>query len=575
MTRSALTKMPLRFLILSLALSTLGGCTINNDDKPFDPAAIASLYRDRATQNVTPPMPPRPEGLDRTFLTRREGREPASQPSTRPIGPARRMRLRELIQLAAANALDVRVAGYQPAIDEARVTEAEAQFDPVFFSNFNFQNQWVLTPNAANPFGTFRSENNFETAGIQSGFRQRLPSGAQMEVKYSFQRTFRFTNSTSERSFDSDMQFQITQPLLQNFGTEVNRARITVARNTQRVSLLDFRLALEKNLSEIEQAYWQLVLAERELVIQEQLFQQTIDTSRILQARVGQDVTRVQLGQTNAALRSREASLVEARTRVRTLSNAIKRRVNDPDMPVTSPEVILPGDNPVDTSIAFDLVEQIETGLQNRAELSQQRIRIDSASVVQKAAKNNLLPTLNLVLSVGNKSADPQAGPAFRDQFDFNFREYAAGIQLEIPLGNREARAIYRRTQLQRLQAIDQYKSLIEQVVQEVKDAHDDVYAGWERIVLGRQSVLAAEDALDAIVQEETVGNVPLTPDFVNRKLNAQEVLAQARREYQRAVADYNTAISTLERAKGTLLKYDNILLAEDPTAVKGPELFK
>jgi len=148
--------------------------------------------------------------------------------------------------------------------------------------------------------------------------------------------------------------------------------------------------------------------------------------------------------------------------------------------------------------------------------------------------------------------------------------EYAIGLQLNVPLGNREARAILQRTGLQRMQAIYQYKDLIEQVTSEVKTAHDNVYSAWERLGTARQSLFAAQAALDAIQQEQDVGNAALTPDFVNRKLNAQEVLAQARREDARAATDYNTAISALERAKGTILKYDNVVMAEEPLVAEG-----
>jgi hypothetical protein len=51
----------------------------------------------------------------------------------------------------------------------------------------------------------------------------------------------------------------------------------------------------------------------------------------------------------------------------------------------------------------------------------------------------------------------------------------------------------------------------------------------------------------------------------VNRLLNQQEILTQAQREEARALADYNVAISELERRKGTLLKYDNVIMQEEP----------
>jgi outer membrane protein len=549
-----------------------GGCA--PDPKPFDPQAMQHVYRERATENVTRPLGALPLTLDRSFLVKRDGTQPASQPTPLPttaesVGPVIRMSLRDLIQLAAINSLQVRVANYQPAVDENRVLEAEARFDPSFFTNLNFATQTILSPTPQAPSAASVGT-QFQTSTLATGFKQNLPNGAQVQLQYQQIQTMIGTlgNSTFNNgtTYESNWSFQVTQPLLQNAGTEVNRARIVVARNTQRVSLLDARLQLEKTLSEIEEAYWQLVQAESELRIQETLYNQSVDTAMLLQKRLGQDVTLVQTTQNNAALRGREAALEEARTRLSFLSNQIKRRVNDPNMPVAGSVVILPEDQPVQTPIAFDLAEQIAAGLANRAELAQQQIRIDSATVVYKAAQNNLLPQLNLVGSIGTKGGGDTLSHAVQNNlYDNQAQEYSIGFQLEVPLGNREARAIFRRTQLQRLQAVDQYRDLIEQVCQEVRDAHDNVYTGWRRMQHNRQYLFSAEAALSAIQQEQDVGNVALTPDFVNRKLNAQEILAQARRENARALTDYNVAISALERAKGTILKYDNVLMQEAP----------
>jgi outer membrane protein len=550
-----------------------GGCDLH-DPKTFDAMSMQRIYRERAAEHVTPPLKSIPLNLDREFIVKREGQaakdvKVTPLPTTaQTVGPAIRMSLRDLIQLAAVNSLQVRVANYQPAIDEARVGEAEARFDPTFFSNLNYATQYLLIPSTSNPQG---QNTYFETTTGQIGIKQNLDTGAQVQLQYQLQRVFSFplatsAFSTNSRRFEGSLQFQVTQPLLQNAGTEVNRARVVVARNTQRVSLLDARLQLEKTLSEIEEFYWQLVDAEMELKVQEDLYNQSVQNAIILQQRAGQDVRLEQLTQNNASLRGREADLVEAQRQVKNFSNEIKRRVNDPNLDTASAPIILPEDSPLETPIMFDLAEQLEAAFSNRAELAQQQVRIDSATVIYKAAQNNVLPQLNLVGSIGTRGAGNVLGDAMTSQFgDWNFREYAVGFQLEVPIGNREARNILRRTQLSRLQAIDQYMDLLEQVSQEVKDAHDRVYFGWEKIRKNRQFLFAAQAALDAIQQAQDVGQEPLTPDFVNRKLNAQEVLAQARRNYARALAEYNVAISTLERAKGTILKYDNVLMRQEP----------
>jgi hypothetical protein len=69
---------------------------------------------------------------------------------------------------------------------------------------------------------------------------------------------------------------------------------------------------------------------------------------------------------------------------------------------------------------------------------------------------------------------------------------------------------------------------------------------------------------LNLIQHSQDVGE-KLDLAFVQLKLQAQEELANAAREEVSALANYNIAIQRLERAKGTLLKYNNVQLREDP----------
>jgi outer membrane protein TolC len=219
---------------------------------------------------------------------------------------------------------------------------------------------------------------------------------------------------------------------------------------------------------------------------------------------------------------------------VRDLSDQIKRAMNDPDFPITSAVVIVPADQPTEYPIVFNLQDQINTAMENRAELGQQQLRVDSATLVVKVAKNNLLPQLNFVGSLGVQGVGTDIPNAIDSQADLGNIGYRLGLQLEIPLGNREARAIYQRTLLQRQQAIDQYRSLIEQV--------------------------SLEDAGD-----------PLTQEFIQLKLQSQADLANAQSAEAEAIANYNLSIANLERAKGTLLRYNNVTMEEAPGVSVNP----
>src|SRR5262249_10629705 len=148
-----------RLLLPFLALGAmLAGCDLH-DLKPFDENSVIRPYRIAAAANHTPDHRPMDTKLDDEFLKPRTGPIDQNRPKplesyTQGMGPVIRMSLKDLIQLAAANSLQVRVANYQAAIDEARVVEAEARFDPTIFSDINFATQFSLTPTPQNTSAT-------------------------------------------------------------------------------------------------------------------------------------------------------------------------------------------------------------------------------------------------------------------------------------------------------------------------------------------------------------------------------------------------------------------------------------
>jgi chromosome condensin MukBEF ATPase and DNA-binding subunit MukB len=85
----------------------------------------------------------------------------------------------------------------------------------------------------------------------------------------------------------------------------------------------------------------------------------------------------------------------------------------------------------------------------------------------------------------------------------------------------------------------------------------------WREVVENRQARFAADDALAAIQQRQDA-NEPLTPEFVQLKLDRQASLAQAEQNEAQSVANYNIAIARLEKAKGTLLRYNNVEMQEE-----------
>ncbi len=544
------------------------GCSDVNDPPPFDPRSLQVSQREASKQLTPNEKAPLPTTLP-TTTKRGPTTAPVLPPGFDAGAPVIKLSLREMVQRAVANNLDVKVAGYDPAIEGTRVVEQEAKFDPAFFSNLSYERRDNLTAGnfVSDPASNRTSVSFVDAADVytgETGIKQNLESGGQARLKYSSAYTDLQPKRNSFNPYwENNLALEITQPLLRNFGRDINRANITISKNNQRISLLDFRKSLEEQIANIETVYWSLVEAVQEVRIQEELLTRTTRTVEILNARINQDVTIVQVSQARASEESRRAALVRARAKVGDLSDQLKRLMNDPDMPVSSASLILPATEPMTEPIQFKLDDQISTGLENRFELGQQMLRIDSASVASKVAKNGLLPQLNLVGSAGFQGLESSFGEAEEKQLDFNHFNWSVGLQLEIPIGNREARAVWQRSLLQRAQAIHQYRALIEQVALDVKVSAREVETTWNEIVTNRAARFAADQSLNAIQQREDAKE-PLTPTFVQLKLDTQERAANARISEAQAISNYNNAIAKLERAKGTLLRYNNVVMEED-----------
>jgi outer membrane protein len=553
----------------------LGGCN-EEPVSPFDPRMLQDAERADAKQEPALSLAPLPTTRQEPKLGSSVGSTTDPTALTRfDAFPVVRMSLREIIHRAVINNHDVKVAGFQPGIEGSRTVEAEAHFDPALFVNSQWQSKDEETGGQVfNDFSggllpvtstSFQSQ----TGSGQLGVQQNLNSGGQIQLEYD--NTYNWFNPQTtvlNPFYTSQLTLQLTQPLLRNFGYDVNWAQVTISRLTQQESILEFRKAVEQNALDIEKAYWQLVQAETDIRTEEALVAETESTYMILNTRMkqGLDVSSLQVAQAQTVLETRRGQLIQFKSHARDLSDQIKQLMSDPQYPVTSSVVILPADSPIDSPMNFILDDEINTAMENRFELGEQQLKVQAATVTVSVAENNLLPELDFVGLVGPQGADSSEGAAIASNIDMHHWDYTVGFKLNIPIGNREAKSIYRRTLLQRLQAMEQYQAFIEQIALDVKTGARNVQTTWILVGANRKARFSAEAALTAI-QEREDANEPLTPEFVQLKLDTQERLSAAQQAESEAVANYNIALAELEHAKGTLLRYNNVLLEQESDA--------
>jgi len=478
------------------------------------------------------------------------------------------MSLEQVIGLAAEKNLDVRFARITPAVSQAQITEAEANFDAVFFTNLNFRKLDTPLPPAAANLGTFGSVKE-DTRELTTGIRKNLVSGGQMTISARAARNRRNPSffDPVKTWYDGDISLTLNQPLLRNFGADVSRAQIMLAANARREAVEDLKRQLLDTLFNTEAAYWNLVFARHQLLIQARLLTRTIEDRDQLKQRENFDVSPVRLTEANSFVELRRADVIRARQQLRIASDRLKQLIYSHDLPLAGEALIIPLDSPVDLPLKFSLLDAVSTALRHRPELQRALHEINDASIRQRVADNQRLPLLDLAATLRyngtSTSKGGDLGDAYSNLTDGDFIDYLISAQFEIPIGNRGPEALFRQQQLRRRAAVVNYQRNAEQVVLEVKEALRNLYTTFQLIDAARAARRAASDNLRAIEEQEEAG-VALTPEFLlDLKLSTQQRLANAEVQEIQAMTDYNTAIASFYRAMGTLLERNKIEFAD------------
>lgn len=462
--------------------------------------------------------------------------------------------LEDAIRIAVEENLDVRIARLIPAVGRQQVIRAEAAFDAVFFADASLQ---VLdSPSSANS-GSGQTRTN----EIRTGLRQNLTSGGLLSLEYGYQDqkiNNAFFGTTFTDFNTSDLTLQFTQPLLRGVGHEVNTANITLSRNQERSDIQELKSNLLTLVANVETAYWTLHFAHQRVKIQADLYENTYAEQERLRPRRNFDLDPAAWSDLVARTAGREADLTEAQEAVRRASRALKRLINDPNLPLTDARVLQPTDRPVDQQLSYSLHDAVSTALRERPEILQSILDIQDASVRQKVADNNRLPQLDLSAALRVQSIDDDDFGSLGNLSDLDFIDYIAQLSFEIPLGNRDAEALLGQRRLERQASVMAWQRQAQDVTLEVLDALDDVRLQYQLIERQNDAWLAAADSLRAIRAREE-GGESLTSTFIAEKLNRMERLANAQLSYEQALVQYNTAVAEMYRSMGTLLERNRI----------------
>ncbi|MEK7294063.1 MAG: TolC family protein, partial [Nitrospirota bacterium] len=353
------------------------------------------------------------------------------------------------------------------------------------------------------------------------------------------------------------LAFTLTQPLLRNFGIDVNRTFIQVARNNAKVEEQVFADRVLTVIATVEQTFWELVFVNENLKVAESALkaaQELLSTNRA-KAKAGV-MSIVDVLQAEAAVASRVEQILVAEKAIRDQEDQFRRLLNPAEEELRQDIRLTPLDKPNQTLEAISPEETIDVALERRPEIIQAKKNIDTADANVKFAKNQMLPNLSFQGTSGLAGLGKDGGDMVSKNFSGDYYNYGAGLVLSYPLGNRSAISQFNKRQLEGQNAKSSLTSVRQQVIVSVREAVRRVQTDFKRIETTRSARIMAEKQLQAERERLNVGLS--TTRFV---LDFQRDLATSQGNELRAIVDYNKSLSNLARNKGTTLERYNIQL--------------
>jgi outer membrane protein TolC len=477
---------------------------------------------------------------------------------------------------------------------EAALSEFDAQLDSslVWQKNDRPQNFGLAAaPDFFNPL--FRQD----TGRYSTGLTKVAATGTTFDVRNNVNYD---QNNNGSRTQPSDwfanIEAGVTQPLLQGAGVEYNRIAgprsfqeaagsfsdqidgVLIAKIRTDITLTDFETAVRNQMRDVEEAYWELYFTYRDLEARRIGQASALETWRRVKAKF---IIGGEGGEANAEAQARSQyfnfrqQVEVAQSNVFAVENRLRFLMG---LTATDNRLIRPVDEPTIAPVKFDWATIHAEALARREELRRQKWWIKRRELELIAAKNQLLPRLDLVgryrwLGAGDDLIDvPRNGiPPFLDGSTAvesltsgDFQEWEAGLQFSMPLGFRLGNTAVRNSQMQlaRERAVlqDMELSVSHQLAQAIRDL--DLTYGTTQSNFNRRA--AAEDDVKAVAAIHQAGRVTL--DLL---LQAQQRRAEAESAYYRSLVDYNRAVMRVHWRKGSLLEYNGIYLQEGPWSGK------
>jgi len=478
----------------------------------------------------------------------------------------RALSIDEAVKLAVEQNLGIRIQRYEPQISDVGIAQARSFWAPSLTTGIQRQSQAIQVTNA---FAGSGSSINVGSVGSQVALSQILPWGTNYSATWNGSH-IKTTNlsSTFNPELRSNLNFQVTQPLLRNFEIDQIRQQLANSKKIRELSDIQLEGVVTGTLRAVRNAYWDLSTA-----INNHKAQQ--ESLKLSQQSLRDNQKRVEIGtlapldviQAQAEVASNEERVIVAEAQIRSAQDQLRALILDPASPDFWTVTFEPTDAPTFAAQAIDVEGAISNALGKRSDLRSAKNSLEQSDINIKYYRNQIKPDVNanvsyvtsasggLQLSQVTDFAAIQAGTATRsvvadrgfgsvlgDVFQSTYPNWTVGVSIGYPLGSSVAHANLARARLEYDQAQAQLKNLQLQVATQVRSVARNVQTNQQRVASAKSSRELQEKKLEA--EEKKLAAGMSSTFFV---FQAQRDLALARTAEIQAISDYNKSLVDFE----------------------------
>lgn len=446
------------------------------------------------------------------------------------------------ILLALQNNRSLMVEKFNPVIQKTAEEQTRAAFDPILtgeYSRLHERNEFDLNP----PIMDTDSEITAEL-----GVSEYLPTGTEIGLDISTQKAW--SSLYSDYLYGSRLGLSITQALLQGSGLEYNLASLRQARLDTRVSLYELRGFAETLVAQVEETYWDYALTQQQIRIFEESLklaqQQQSETEEMI--KIGY-LAESELAASRAEIALRREGLINARASLEKTRLQLLMLLNPPDSNLWQREIQLLH-QPAIPDVAMDNIEShVEVAMRMRPDLNQARLKVQQGDLEIVKTKNGLLPKLDFFIILGKTGYADSFGRSVSNM-DGESYDAGAGLSLEFPLVNRQAKARYQASLFSRSQADESVKNFVQLVQVDVRSAYIEACSTQEQIAATAATRALQEEKARIEAEKFRVGKS--TSLLVAQ---AQRDLLSSRISEIQSITDFLKALIELYRLEGSLLE--------------------